>query len=225
MNLDAERSCVSNILQVFSLFTPKKEEKRSGQKQPPIFHTPNSASSSPSKCATDINNKSIKRGSVPLTASPRQNEEKVKTRTYSGNFENFSDEIQFGNLQKFQRELRAGIPVMKHQSNAESVQIILSCNSKFDSIVEQACKTGCYVSPVKKITYAVCKNMEIRSGTDLDPESPGFHGSRVLRESNGSLHHSMSIIWPEKSLHVEFGCGQECYEFTEALKLWKSTLC
>jgi len=135
---------------------------------------------------------------------------------------------EYVELKNLQNWLKNGISVLRHRPNSESIRVTLGCTTSFDflTVCPQNKKTNFSMSDngSKQASPPLCTKTVIRGGTDPDLKFPGLTGSVVLRNAGATLEHSLSIIWPNHALHLEFASRDECRKFNKAIRLWKSKL-
>jgi len=136
--------------------------------------------------------------------------------------------LDYHALGQLQNKLAIGITV-KRISNSDCGRVILGTTSKFHTltITSSQEKHFPWINDEKtriKVTPDLGFATEIRAGTDPDPSFPGDFGTLAVRAKGGDPNKSLSILWPKHSLHIEFDSVKECFDFTLAVRLWRSVL-
>jgi len=137
---------------------------------------------------------------------------------------------EYETLGKLQRKLHSGIIVLRHELHSESTKIVLGSSPEFNTLTVSTYKKkkrfslGSFEKKNGKTTPHLGEATDVRAGTDPDPHFPGCQGTLVLRTRGSLLFQSMSILWQNYSLHLEFQTKCECLEFLESVRLWRSIL-
>jgi len=140
-----------------------------------------------------------------LLNSPREGQQLHPTVT----FEKESTNAAFD---AFKAALVTGIEVKKHRMNGEPVKGKLSSDSTYDTLFFKEAR----LTSVLRLSEII----QVRAGTDPDPEAPRFAGTAVLRKSchPSNANKAMALITTQESLDFELKSHRECLEAVEFIR-------